>query len=198
MPFITEEIWQQVKSLAGKSGETIMFQPYPLFAAKGTEGSVQDEMEWVMQFILAIRKIKGEMNIAPGKPVPVLLANTNENDRAWAGQHRAYLDFLARTETVEVLPEGEEGPESATALVGQMKVLIPLAGLIDKTAELARLDKEIGRLDTDILRLEKKLDNPSFAEKAPPQVVQKERDRLATAQQALQDLGTQRDKIAAL
>ncbi len=200
MPFITEEIWQQVKSLAGKSGETIMRQPYPMIDTKQAEQdtSVLVEMAWVMQFILGIRKIKGEQNIAPGKPVPVLLANTNEQDRAWAKEHRAYLDFLARTESIEILSEGEEGPESATALVGQMKVLIPLGELIDKSAELARLDKGIAALDTDLLNLEKKLANPGFAEKAPATVVQQTRDRLAASQQARQDLLAQREKIAAL
>jgi valyl-tRNA synthetase len=151
-----------------------------------------------MQFILGIRKIKGEMNIAPGKTVPVLLADSAENDREYAVKHRAFLDFLARTESIEVLAPGEAGPESATALVGGMKVLIPLAGLIDKDAELARLDKEMGRLRQDIERTEKKLGNPSFVDKAPQAVVQKERDKMVQGQAALADLSAQADKIRTL
>ncbi len=155
-------------------------------------------MQWVMQFILGIRKIKGEMNIAPGKPVPVLLSDTSQDDRDWAVRHRAFLDFLARTASISVLEPDDAGPESATALVGNMKVLIPLAGLIDKDAELARLEKEMGRLTQDIERTDKKLSNPSFVDKAPEAVVQKERDKIAQAQAALQDLGAQADKIRSL
>jgi len=207
MPFITEEIWQRVAPLAGKvpaagdrisTAGTIMLQPYPLHRASLINEGAEAEMQWVMQFILGIRKIKGEMDIKPGKPVPVLLADSNENDRAWAVNHRPYLDFLARTESITVLESGDAGPESATALVGGMKVLIPLAGLIDKDAELARLDKEMGRLRQDIERTEKKLANPSFVDKAPEAVVNKERNKMAQGQAALQDLSSQAEKIRAL
>ena len=175
-----------------------MRQSYPLYRQALVNEQAEAEMQWVMQFILGIRKIKGEMDIKPGKPIPVLLADSNENDREWALKHRAYLDFLARTESVTVLEPGDAGPESATALVGGMKVLIPLAGLIDKDAELARLDKEMGRLRQDIERTEKKLSNPNFVDKAPEAVVQKERNRLEQARTALADLATQADKIGAL
>ena len=155
-------------------------------------------MQWVMQFILGVRKIKGEMNIAPGKPVPILLADCSEQDRRNAAEHRAFLDFLARIESVSVLEPGDAGPESATALIGNMKILIPLSGLIDKDAELARLEKEIGRLRQDVERTEKKLQNPAFVDKAPDAVVQKERDKMAQSVAALQDLAAQAEKIRAL
>ncbi len=177
---------------------SIMVQPFPIYRKALINDAAEAEMAWVMQFILGVRKIKGEMDISPGKPVPVLLADSNENDRAWAVKHRAYLDFLARTESIQVLESGEAGPESATALVGGMKVLIPLAGLIDKDAELARLEKEMARLRQDIERTEKKLANPSFVDKAPEAVVQKERDKMTQGRAALQDLSSQADKIRAL
>jgi len=198
MPYITEEIWQRAAPLAGVSGETIMHQPYPEADAALADAAAVAEMEWVMGCILGVRKIKGEMNIAPGKPVPVLLANASAQDEAWLRNSRLYLDFLARTESVEVLPAGEDGPESATALVGEMKLLIPLAGLIDKDAELARLDKELGRLVQDIARTENKLQNPAFVDKAPEAVVAKERDKLDKSRTALGDLQAQADKIRAL
>jgi valyl-tRNA synthetase len=204
MPFITEEIWQRVAPLTGRFTasdqvtQTIMQQPYPTYRAPLVDEDAEAEMQWLMQFILGIRKIKGEMNIAPGKPVPVLLADTSATDRAWAAAHRGFLDFLARTASISVLEPGDPGPESATALVGNMKVLIPLAGLIDKDAELARLDKEMGRLQQDIERTGKKLGNASFVDKAPAAVVQKERDKLAQNRSALQDLTAQADKIRAL
>ncbi len=202
MPFITEEIWQRVKTLAGvteesrpRGTETIMLQPWPTIDAGLQDPRAEAEMEWVMAFILGIRRIKGEMNIAPGKAVPVLLANTSETDRARLARHRAYLDSMARVGSVEVLADGEEGPESAIALVGRMKILIPLAGLIDKAAEITRLEKEIGKLENEIERVTRKLDNPNFVNKAPQAVVQKEKDKIAQSQGALKQLTAQLKKI---
>ena len=198
MPFITEEIWQRVAPLAGVSGPTVMTQPFPVADPTLVDPTATAEMDWVMQFILGIRKIKGEMNIPLPKPVPVLLANASAQDAAWATAARPYLDFLARTASVEVLPAGDPGPESATCLVGEMQVLIPLAGLIDKDAELARLNKEIDRLGKDVERTAAKLQNPSFVEKAPAAVVQKERDKLEETRSALTKLQEQAAKIRAL
>ncbi|MES9826635.1 MAG: valine--tRNA ligase [Candidatus Thiodiazotropha sp.] len=200
MPFITEEIWQRVAPIAGVAGEeqvgaTIMQQPFPTQRKSLIDDEAEIEMAWVMQFILGIRKIKGEQNISPGKPVPVILADASEHDRALAKQHRHYLDFLAKTESIEVLADDEQGPESATALVGEMKVLIPLAGLIDKEAEIKRLEKETGRLQSDVDRIEKKLANASFVDKAPQAVVEKEREKLAEAKGALETLRVQLEKI---
>jgi valyl-tRNA synthetase len=198
MPFISEEIWQRVAPLAGVEGETIMNQPFPTRRESLIDEAAEQEMNWVMQFILGIRKIKGEMNIAPAKQVPVLLANASDTDQGLALRHRPFLDFLARTESIEVLPVDDHGPESATALVGEMKVLIPLAGLIDKEAEIKRLEKEIGRLQGDAERTEKKLGNPNFVDKAPPAVVQKERDKLNDNLKALESLRAQLEKIQML
>jgi valyl-tRNA synthetase len=198
MPFITEEIWQQVKDLSGKQGETIMTQPFPSADASKIDSAAEDEMEWVMQFILGVRRIKGEMNIAPSKQIPVLLANTSQTDVAYFENNRHYLDFLARTESVEILAPGDDGPESATALVGEMKLLIPLSGLIDKDAELERLNKETSRLRQDMERSEKKLSNPGFTDKAPEAVVQKERDKMEDAASALKQLEEQAKRISAL
>jgi len=175
-----------------------MLAPYPTADASGDDPDAVAEMEWVQQFILGVRRIKGEMNISPGKPLPVLVANAGERDRRWLDIARPYLDFLARTESITVLDDEAEAPESAIALVGDMKVLIPMAGLIDKEAELARLGKEIGRLRADIERIEQKLGNPSFVDKAPPSVVQKERDRLTEQGAALAQMVAQQTRIATL
>ncbi|MBG7602455.1 MAG: valine--tRNA ligase [Gammaproteobacteria bacterium] len=198
IPFITEEIWQRVAPLAGASGETISLQPYPVADASRIDAQAVKEMEWVMQFILGIRKIKGEMNIAPGKMVPVLLANTTASDRQRTTDNRAYLDFLARTESIEILSADDEAPESATALVGEMQVLIPMAGLIDVEAERQRLQKEIDRLHGDQERTQKKLSNPNFVDKAPEAVVQKERVKLEESKAALANFQQQLQKLAAL
>jgi valyl-tRNA synthetase len=205
MPFITEEIWQRAAPLAGvidpptpERPATIMTQPFPRHRRSLVNEEAEREMEWVRQFILGIRKIKGEMNIPPGTPVPVLLANTNAQDREWAVAARPYLDFLAKTASITVLAEGDEEPESALALVGEMKVLIPLAGLIDKEAELARLQKEIDRQAAEVDRIGKKLANPNFVDKAPETVVEKERGKMAAAESALAKLKEQAARIGRL
>ncbi len=198
MPYITEEIWQRVAPLAGASGETIMTQPFPARDETLEDSAAVAEMEWVMQFILGIRKIKGEMNIAPGKPLPVLLQNAGPEDQARLTRNRHYLDFLARLESATLLDSDAEAPESAMALVGGMKLLIPMAGLIDKEAELSRLHKEVNKLQGNITRIEGKLNNPKFVDKAPEAVVQKERDKLADEIAALDKLQQQLQKIQAL
>jgi len=195
MPYITEEIWQRVAPLAGIEGETIMLQSYPVFDETQIDDHAVVEMQWAMEFILGIRRIKAEMNIAPGKPVPVVLANTTETDHTRLKHARPYLNFLAKTQSVDILDDGDDEPESATALVGEMKVLIPLAGLIDKEAELARLQKEIDKLSGEVKRLSGKLSNANFVDRAPEAVVQKERDKLTEAQSALSNLQQQAEKI---
>jgi valyl-tRNA synthetase len=198
MPFISEEIWQRVAPLLGKEGPTIMLQPYPDADAFDEDQRAVDKIEWAKDFILGIRKIKGEMNIAPSKAIPVLLANTSSQDRVLIEETRPYLDFLARTETVEILPEGEDGPKSAIALVREMKILIPLAGLIDKEEELKRLAKEITRITSDLERTEKKLQNPNFISKAPDAIVNKEKQKLVDCQKALSNLENQATMIRTL
>jgi valyl-tRNA synthetase len=210
MPFITEEIWQRVAPLTNVQGDvdiagnekpdatTIMTQPFPVADQSLIDPSAISEMEWVMQFILGVRRIKGEMNIAPSKQIPVLLGNTSQTDVDYFKNNRHYLDFLARTESVEILAAGDDGPESATALIGEMKLLIPLSGLIDKDAELGRLNKEISKLKQDLERAEKKLSNPGFVDKAPEAVIQKERDKMDDARSALKQLEEQSNRISAL
>ena len=198
MPFITEEIWQRVSPLAETGGETIMIQPFPSDNQSRIDHKAEAEMEWVMQFILGIRRIKGEMNIAPGKPIAVFLQHASQQDREFLQRNRHYLDFLARLASVSILNESEDPPESATCLVGEMKILIPMAGLIDKEPEIMRLKKEIERIKSNLQRIEKKLHNPNFIRKAPQNIVQKERSKLEEQQSALIKLEEQLIKIQAI
>ncbi len=198
MPFITEEIWQKAAPLAGASGETIMTQAYPVADKSVIDDAAVSEMEWVMQFVLGIRQIKGEMNIKPSKPLPVFLQNTSAIDLNRLNSNGIYLDFLARLRSVTVLKDGEEAPESATALVGEMKVLIPMAGLIDKEAERARLEKDMGKEQKTIDMISKKLNNPGFVSKAPEAVVAKEQAKLEKAEATLASLKQQLEKIKSL
>jgi valyl-tRNA synthetase len=198
MPYISEEIWQRVAPLAGKQGETIMLQAYPQADQSKIDESAIQEIEWVKNFIVGVRQIRSGMDIKPGKPLAVLLQNGSANDRTLSQSHQHYLESLARIESISWLESDADAPESATALVGEMKILIPMAGLIDKDAEAARLDKEIEKLQKDMQRVEGKLSNQNFVGKAPEAVVQKERDKLADMQQTLQGLSEQLEKIKRL
>ncbi len=201
MPFITEEIWQRVAPLAGKATDThhsIMLEPFPSANESKIDPTAADEMEWVKAFILGIRSIRGEMDIAPGKPLAILIQDASEADQRRLQEHRATLNTLARLDSIEVLSSDSEAPESATALVGNMKILIPMAGLIDKDAELQRLDKEISKIEGEIKRLQGKLNNANFVERAPEAVVAKEREKLEEAESRQQQLSEQQEKIAAL
>ena len=195
MPFLTEEIWQSVAPLAGARGETIMRQPYPRPDPERIDAAAEAEMEWLQGFIAGVRKIRSGMNIAPTKALPVLLQNGSDDDAARLERNRAFLATLARLESITWLGPADQAPEAATALLGEMDILVPLAGLIDKDEELARLDKEIGRLEQDVTRAGKKLENPSFVDKAPAEVVQKERDKVAELQSSLDKLQAQRERI---
>lgn len=194
MPFITEEIWQSIKGFAGKSGDSIMLQAYPVADESKIDTQAEADIEWLKAFINGIRNIRAEMNINPGKPLEVLLNHYNADDKRRLQDNEAFLKKLAKLDSVTLLT-GNDAPPSATALVGDMEVLVPIAGLIDKEAELARLDKEIQKLTADAQRTSGKLNNTSFVEKAPAEVIEKERTKLAEAEQAISRLNEQRSKI---
>ena len=198
MPFITEEIWQRIAPLAGKSGPTIMLQPWPEADNSRIDAGAEGDAEWLKSLILGVRNIRGEMNVAPGKELEVMLRKASDEDIRRLTENEAFLKKLAKLSSVQVLAENEEAPLAATALVGELEVLVPMAGLIDKTAELARLDKEIGRLDGEVKRIGGKLSNAGFVDKAPAAVIDKERAKLADAEQALTQLSEQRARIASL
>ena len=203
MPFITEEIWQRIKVQAGvaqgeKQGDTIMLQAWPVANESRIDAAAEGDIEWVKQLMLGLRQIRGEMKISMAKRIDIILANASAEDRRRLTDNAPLLNKLAKLESVRVLEAGEEAPMSATALVGDMQVLVPMAGLIDKDAELARLDKEIARLSGEVQRVGGKLSNEGFVAKAPAEVLDKERAKLAEAEQALGKMVEQRGKIAAL
>jgi len=198
IPFISEEIWQRVATLAGKQGETIMLQPYPEADESKINCTAIDDMEWLMTFILGVRSIRGEMNIAPGKPLPVLLSNWTQQERDRAEKHKNYLVTLARLENMTWLEASDKAPESATALAGNTSILIPLAGLIDKDAEITRLNKELEKLRKDHERGNTKLGNANFVDRAPAEIVDKERARVEELTSSIQKLEEQLARISAL
>jgi valyl-tRNA synthetase len=198
MPFITEEIWQRVGKLAGKTGETIMLQAYPEVNTSLQDAVIDAELDWVKSIIVAVRTIRSEMNIAPGKPLPIFFNNGGEFDQKRFADNQNLITTLGRFASVTWLKQGDAIPESATALVGDLEILIPMAGLIDKKEESARLNREIAKLAKETERTESKLHNPSFVDKAPNDVVTKERDKLAELQSTLEKLQQQLEKISSL
>lgn len=178
IPFITEEIWQRIAPLVGREANTIMLQPYPEYDAAKVDREAEQEMAWVKTFILGIRQVRGEMDVPPRKRIPVLLQHGSDQDRRFAEAHYPYLEALARLESVRWLGDIETPPECATALVDELKLLVPIAGFIDKGAEIARLTRELNRKKQELCRSEAKLANESFVSRAPTSVVEKERDRM--------------------
>ncbi|MDR6643144.1 valyl-tRNA synthetase [Luteibacter sp. 1214] len=177
IPFVTEEIWQNVRPLLGIDGETIMLRPYPEAADVEGDDAATAEIEWVKDVLTGVRRIRAEMNIAPGKVIPLLFADGDASDRARAAKFAAQIAFLGRVET-PVWVEGEE-PAAAAAVIGGMRALIPLEGLIDVGAEKARLAKEIARIEGEVRKCEGKLSNANFVANAPAEVVELERQRIA-------------------
>jgi valyl-tRNA synthetase len=198
MPFITEELWQKIAPLAGVTGDTIMLQPYPQADETLIDLAAEEELEWVKTFVIGIRRIRSESDIAPGKPLPLLLQNTSDQDRQRFANNESFIMTLAKLESVNLLANHDEAPESSIALVGEMKLLIPLAGLIDKVAETARLNKEIGKLNSNLDKSNAKLSNPKFLDKAPRAVVEKEQARVSEMESAVKQLQEQLEKISAL
>src|SRR5690554_205867 len=198
MPFITEEIWQRVAPLAGKQGDTIMLQPYPEADASSVDQQALADIEWLQGVIIGVRNIRGEMDISPAKPIPVLFRNGNAEDKRRLEENSRFLKTLAKLESIQWLEAGDEAPPAATQLAAGMEILVPMAGLIDKDAEIARLSKEIDKADKEIGRLQGKLGNESFVAKAPADVVEKERAKLADMNSARDKLQEQLEKIKAL
>ncbi len=178
MPFITEEIWQRVAPLAGVTGETIMRQPYPESDDWTEDEGAERELEWIKGFVLGIRQIRGEMNISPGRELPVILQEASDSDLRCAELHGRFLTRMVRLEGIRPLADGETPPPAAAVLLGTMRILVPMEGLIDVAAELERLQRQRDKLLADLGKAEKKLANDRFVNNAPVEVVEKERQRV--------------------
>ncbi|WP_047678840.1 MULTISPECIES: valine--tRNA ligase [Xenorhabdus] len=198
IPFITETIWQRVKVVKGIDADTIMLQPFPEFDQAKVNELALNDLEWIKEAIIAVRNIRAEMNIAPSKPLEVLLRDANTDAQRRVAENLNFIQAMGRLSSVTVSAAGEEAPVSVTKLITGAEILIPMAGLIDKNAELARLDREIEKLDKEINSIEVKLANEGFVSRAPEAVVTKERERLATNNAAKEKLLAQKETIAAL
>lgn len=202
MPYITEELWHQVAPLAKvhdaqQATATIMRQPYPVDDGN-IDKQAMEEINWVKSFVIGVRKIRSEQDINPGKRLEIYLDKVTPPVHKLVDRNVSLIRSLGRIESINFYGASDKRVESAVALVDATEIHIPLAGLIDKTAELTRLDKEITRLNGEVTRLSKKLDNQGFIGKAPPAVVEQERQKLSDASSAREKLLSQRDKIAAM
>ncbi|MBT8108863.1 MAG: valine--tRNA ligase [Gammaproteobacteria bacterium] len=195
MPFITEEIWEQVAGRAGIEGDTIMLRPYPEPDDAASDSEAIADIEWVKQFILGIRQIRGEMDISPGKALPVVLQHASDADRERASLHALLLRRVGRVESVDVLAEGDEPPPAATALLGDMRLFVPMKGLIDVDAERARLDKQLEKSRAELAKANGKLANEKFVNNAPAAVVTQERERVADFEKTITQLTEQLVKL---
>ncbi|MFV2059259.1 MAG: valine--tRNA ligase [Gammaproteobacteria bacterium] len=195
IPYITEEIWQRIAPLAAKTGDSIMLQPYPIHDAELIDEAAEDDISWVKSFIVGIRQIRSGMNIAPRKKLPIILQHGSEQDKHRLEQYENYLIDIGIIENIRWLEDSEQAPDSATALLGHMKILIPMAGLIDKKAELIRLNKELDKIDKESNQVSAKLNNKKFTDKAPDDVVNKVKSRSDELKQLKEDIELQIKRV---
>ncbi len=191
MPFITEEIWQRAAPFVGRIGPTVMLEPYPLVNDFVRDTDADREIEWIRNVILGVRQIRSSLDIAPSKRVPVLLQNASAEDLSRAQKHRVYLERIAGLESITPLEAGAAPPQSATALVGELTILMPMAGLIDAAAEIERLGKRMAKTQDELRKTQVKLSNENFVRSAPAAVVTQERERATKFERDIAALETQ-------
>ena len=198
MPFVTEEIWQRVAPLAGRTGPSIMLEPWPVPRPELDDPEAVEHMTWVRDLVLAIRRVRGELDLAPGRQVPVVLVGPSDTERDRLAGGATYVRALARVATIDVLEAGSPTPKAATALLGGLEILVPLEGIVDKDAEIERLDRQLDKLGKNLDRARAKLANPSFRDRAPAEVVEKERRRAAELDTSIGKLEAQLETLRSL
>jgi valyl-tRNA synthetase len=200
MPFISETLWQEVAArlnlIGGDTAASIMLQAFPKTDDMTSNEAAENQIEWLKAVITGIRTIRGEANIKPSQEIPLLLQGGNATDRDSAVQAKDMLGRLANVTSIQWLPDEAEPPLNALSLVGELKMMVPLAGLIDLDAERARIDKEVGKAEQELQKIETKLGNESFVAKAPEAVVAKERSRATELQTTLQTLQRQIEALS--
>ena len=198
MPFITEEVWQKIAPLIGNKGDSIMIESYPRFDQDNIDREAEEHIDWIKGVIVAIRNIRGEMDVSPAKSIKVILRNGTSADKDKLNNYRPYLQKLAKLGSIDWMTSEQEAPAAATGLYQELEILVPLAGLIDVEAERARLAKEIAKLEGGLESVTAKLSNTKFVDNAPQAVVAKERDKQEQMSQALQSLRAKQDQLKAL
>jgi valyl-tRNA synthetase len=195
MPFITETLWTRVAPLAGRDGDTIMLEPWPDAGNYVHDPEAERNMHWVTDFVLGIRQIRGEMDISPSRALPALLQDAGPEDRERLRRFGPLLSQLARLERIEILDTGRPPAACATALVGQMRLLVPLEGLVDIGEEIARIGKRLSKQRDELERIVRKLGNANFIERAPAHVVEEQRRRQAELEGSVVTLREQLQRL---
>jgi valyl-tRNA synthetase len=198
MPFITEEIWLALCKRTGRESESIMLEAAAEAEDFANDTQADGELAWLKEFVIGIRQIRGEMDLSPSRALPVKLAGATAEDRARVDGLKTYLMSLARLESIELVADADAVKGAATALLGQMRLLVPLAGLIDLQAERERLKKRREQAESDLGKCRRKLDNAQFVANAPAQIVAKERSRAHELAQRLQQLDFQLTRLREL
>ena len=198
MPYITEEIWQKIAPLAGVAGNTIMLQPFPELQQAAIDTEAESEMDWLMKFVLGVRRIRGEINIPPGKALPVLLEGGSTQDRQFFDNNTALIQRMARLETVQWLEADQTSTRSGNRIARRPENTGANGRFNRQQPELERLSKEISKIQANLTRIEGKLNNPKFIDKAPAAVIEKERAKLEGFRSQLDQLQEQKAKIELL
>ncbi|MCL9685528.1 valine--tRNA ligase [Legionella maioricensis] len=198
MPFITEEIWQRTTKFTSENGVSIMLSAYPKVDEEFINDSIEEELDWLKSAIQALRTIRSEMSISPAKIIPLHIRNITPVLKKRVEKYQQTLKAMSKVGEIHYLSAEEKAPVSATAVLGDIELLIPMADLIDKEAELSRLAKEMAKLDKDISLAQGKLSNPMFTDKAPAEIIAKEQEKLMQAQQAKEKLMEHQIRIEAL
>jgi len=198
MPFVTEELWLELVNVRGMKSDTLMLERFPEPADFETDAEADDEISWLKGFIVGTRQIRGEANVSRSTPLRVSLAGAAPLDRERVERHAAQLKKLGGIESFEFLPPGAHVKGAATVLLGGMRILVPLAGLIDVAAERDRLGKQLARTNDERDKAQRKLSNESFVANAPEDVVGKERSRVAELTQRAEQLELQIERLAEL
>jgi valyl-tRNA synthetase len=196
MPFITEEIWQRVRPALGLDGESIMLRPFPV--AGDFDDEAEQDIDWVKGVIQGVRRIRSELNLAPARPLDVWLQGGDASDRERQQRFADALGQLARIKAVQWVGDDAQTAQCAVALVGELKILIPLKGLVDVEEELARLNKQLEREQRDLRKSEGKLGNKHFIDNAPEAVVEQERQRLSSHRANVQNFEEQLSRLESL
>ena len=176
MPFITEEIWQKLP----KNGDSIMVSAFPKFDATKSDKDVEKAMGKIMEVITGVRNIRGEMNLNPGLKLKALIKTRHANLEAMLTKYSGFICDLARLDQITIGPKIEKPKVSASSVLGEMDLIIPLEGMMDFEEERGRIEKELKKIEKDLIFLDKKLSNPNFVKKAPAEVIEKDEKRKAT------------------
>ena len=198
MPFVTEELWLEIATRRGDNSATIMLERFPQADDFSADAAAEDEIGWLKGFVGGIRQIRGEANLPRSATLNVRLADATPADRERVERHASQLRKLAGLDRIELVAPGETVKGAATALLGAMRILVPLAGLIDVGAERERLGKQVAKTRDDLGKVRGKLANQNFVANAPADVVAKEHARVAELEQRATQLDQQIARLAEL